>query len=278
MKGMRPHYYPVLTIAGSDSSGGAGIQADLKTISALGGYAMSVLTSVTAQNTVGVRAVLGLPASLVRSQMEAVLEDIPPLAIKSGMLYDTEIIATLAYLIARLPSSIPYVLDPVMVATSGDRLLREEAIDTLRQLLLPLATLVTPNIPEAEILSGTTIGSEREADQAAESILALGAKAVLIKGGHRSVTEAEDRLYTANGEAPITFTAPRIDTPNTHGTGCTLSAAIATYLALGETMEEAVRLGKAYLTEALEAGRGISIGHGHGPVCHFYNPLKSRTR
>lgn len=275
---MRPHYYPVLTIAGSDSSGGAGIQADLKTISALGGYAMSVLTSVTAQNTVGVRAVLGLPASLVRSQMEAVLEDIPPLAIKTGMLYDTEIIATLAYLIARLPSSIPYVLDPVMVATSGDRLLREEAIDTLRQLLLPLATLVTPNIPEAEILSGTTIGSEREADQAAEAILALGAKAVLIKGGHRSATEAEDRLYTAKGEAPITLTAPRIDTPNTHGTGCTLSAAIATYLALGETMEEAVRLGKAYLTEALEAGRGISIGHGHGPVCHFCNPLKSRTR
>lgn len=278
MNGMRPHYYPVLTIAGSDSSGGAGIQADLKTISALGGYAMSVLTSVTAQNTCGVREVLGLPPSVVRSQMEAVLEDIPPLAMKSGMLYDGDIIAVLADLISTHPHPIPYVLDPVMVATSGDRLLQEEAIDVLRTQLLPLATLVTPNIPEAEILSGITIESEGDADRAADKILHRGAMNVLIKGGHRTASEAEDRLYTAKGEQPITFTAPRIDTPNTHGTGCTLSAAIATHLALGEPLEEAVRLGKAYLTEALEAGRKISIGHAHGPVNHFYNPRRSRTR
>lgn len=270
------HYYPVLTLAGSDPSGGAGIQADLKTISALGCYAMSVLTAVTAQNTRGVTRVLALPASLVRDQATAVVEDIPPLALKSGMLCDSDIILTVADLVGAL--SVPYVLDPVMVATSGDRLLDEEAVAVLRDRLLPLAALVTPNLPEAEVLSGMAIATDAEADAAAARLLSLGARAVLLKGGHRGGPVAEDRLYTAPGRAPLLYTSERLDTPNTHGTGCTLSAAIAAFLALGRPLESAVGEAKEYLTAALRAGSGVVVGHGHGPVNHFFHPLPSALR
>ena len=251
-----------LTIAGSDSGGGAGIQADLKTFQALGVYGASTLTAVTAQNTIGVRAVHDIPTDVIAAQIDAVAEDIGVDAAKTGMLSSAQIIAIVAdrvrhWRLERL------VVDPVMVAKSGDRLLREDAVHALIHDLLPLAMVLTPNLPEAEVLVGRSLESEEEIQQAARDILDLGPRAVVMKGGHRS-GDATDILY--DGRAFHTFEAERVDTPNTHGTGCTFSAAIAAGLARGADVVEAVEAAKHYVDQAIR--RSIPLGHGHGPVAH----------
>lgn len=255
----------VLTIAGSDSSAGAGIQADLKTFAALGVYGTSAITAITAQNTRGVTAVQEMAADMVAAQIDAVVEDIRPDAVKTGMLASAPIIEVVAAKVREhgLPN---LVVDPVMVAKSGDRLLREDAVAALRDVLLPLAAVVTPNLPEAEVLVGRGIASDEDARRAGEEIVGLGAGAVVVKGGHREASEAVDILY--DGEAFRVYSAPRIDTTSTHGTGCTFASAIAAYLARGEPLAEAVGRAKEYVTEALR--RAYPIGGGHGPVHHFY--------
>lgn len=270
-------YIPTLTIAGSDSSGGAGIQADLKAMSALGCYAMSVITATTAQNTRGVAEVFPITSAHVEAQLRSVLEDIRPRAIKTGMLFSTDIIQTIARVLEEQCVEIPLVVDPVMVATSGDRLLQNSAIQSYIDDLISLATLITPNRPEAEVLSGVRIDSAEQTDLAAQKILQRGAKAVLIKGGHSENDKAIDILYTQSGVKEV-FASDWIETINTHGTGCTLSAAITAYLAQGQSLVTSIRMGKEYLTHALESGKEIKIGHGHGPVDHFYNPHKSIKR
>ena len=255
----------VLTIAGSDSSAGAGIQADLKTFAALGVYGTSAITAVTAQNTLGVTAVQEMPPDMVAAQIDAVVADIPLDAVKTGMLASASIVEVVAAKV-REHALTNVVLDPVMVAKSGDRLLREDAVAALCDLLLPLCAVVTPNLPEAEVLSGHSIGSDDDIRRAAEEIVGLGAGAVVVKGGHREAAEAVDVLY--DGSAFREYSAPRIDTTSTHGTGCTFASAIAAYLARGEPLPEAVGRAKEYLTEALR--RAYPIGGGHGPVHHFY--------
>ncbi len=255
----------VLTIAGSDASAGAGIQADLKTFAALGVYGTSAVTAVTAQNTRGVTAVQEMPPGIIAAQIDAVVADIRPDAVKTGMLASAPIIEVVAGKLKEhgLPN---LVVDPVMVAKSGDRLLREDAVAALRELLLPLAAVVTPNLPEAEVLAGRAIASDEDARKAAEEIVGLGAGAVVVKGGHREAAEALDILY--DGSAYREYSAPRVDTTSTHGTGCTFASAIAAYLARGEPLAEAVGRAKEYLTEALR--RADPIGGGHGPVHHFW--------
>ncbi len=256
-----------LTIAGSDSGGGAGIQADLKTFSALGVFGASALTAITAQNTRGVTAVEILSPGIVTAQIEAVLADLDVAAIKIGMAADAPIIAAIAACLEGLHQ--PIVLDPVMVATSGDRLLAEEAVAALREGLVPLADLVTPNLPEAALLSGTELAGDEAGMRAqAEAIMGFGARAVLMKGGHLKGGEAVDLLF--DGEAVHRFAGPRIDTTHDHGTGCTLAAAITARLALGDAMPEAVRAAKNYLTEALARADELKVGSGRGPVHHFH--------
>jgi hydroxymethylpyrimidine/phosphomethylpyrimidine kinase len=253
-----------MTIAGSDSGGGAGIQADLKTFQALGVYGASTLTAITAQNTLGVRAVHEIPVSVIADQIDAVVEDIGVDAAKTGMLSSAEIIATVADRVRHWGLQSRLVVDPVMVAKSGDRLLREDAVEALRHELLPLAAVLTPNLPEAEVLVGHRVQSEAEIRDAARAIVALGPRAVVMKGGHRTDQSADDVLF--DGREFHVFPAERVDTPNTHGTGCTFSAAIAAQLALGADVIDAVRLAKAYLTEAIK--RSTPLGGGHGPVAH----------
>jgi len=254
-----------LTIAGSDSGGGAGIQADLKTFSALGVYGMSVLTAITAQNTLGVTAVAEIPVDVITAQIDAVLSDIGADAVKTGMLSSAEIIETVAdgigrHKVARL------VVDPVMVATSGDHLLRSDAVETLRSVLLPMATVATPNIPEAEVLLGRSVASVSEMREAARALVDLGPQSVIVKGGHLD-GDAVDVFY--DGTDMLELSAKRIDTTSTHGTGCTLASAIAANLALGHGLSDSVRNAKAYLTEAI--AHAYPVGHGHGPVHHFYS-------
>ncbi len=257
-----------LTIAGSDSSGGAGIQADLKTFSAFGVYGASVLTALTAQNTRGVQGVEPVRPQFVEAQIASVLDDLDVRAIKTGMLANSAIVSAVAAALARVPD-IPVVVDPVMVATSGDRLLTPDAIAAYKAELFPRATLVTPNLPEAAALLGVGIaGSEDDAIGQARAIAAFGSRAVLVKGGHGHGATAVDILISGGGVARLT--APRIDTLHTHGTGCTLSAAIAALLARGEDLEPAVRRAKAYVSAAIAAGRLLGVGHGSGPVDHLY--------
>lgn len=255
-----------LTIAGSDSGGGAGIQADLKTFCAFGVYGMSVLTSITAQNTQGVLGIHDLPGEFVALQLEAVLTDIGADAAKTGMLSNAEIIAAVCAKIKEHRVT-KLVVDPVMVAKSGHPLLREDARETLTTSLLPLATLVTPNLPEAEVLSGQHIATIGEMKKAAERIFALGPRYVLIKGGHMSAG-ALDILY--DGQTFAEFRSRRIDTQHTHGTGCTLSAAIAAGLAKGRSVTDSVAAAKEYITRAIEGG--LPLGSGHGPVNHLVRP------
>lgn len=256
-----------LTIAGSDSGGGAGIQADLKTFSALGVYGASVLTAITAQNTRGVTAVEDVSTSMIAAQMKAVFSDLDVGAVKIGMVSRTETIQTIAASLAN--HHMPIVLDPVMVATSGDRLLQEDAIETLRTRLLPIALLATPNLPEAALLSASPVAvNSAEMVRQAEIILQTGVRAVLIKGGHGSGADSTDILL--DGETINTFSMPRIETGNDHGTGCTLASAITANLALGYSLADAIGLAKDYLQGALVAGRNLHVGHGHGPVHHFY--------
>lgn len=256
-----------VTIAGSDSGGGAGIQADLKTFSALGVYGASVITAITAQNTRGVAAVEDIAPAVVTAQIDAVFSDLAVGAAKVGMVSRQETIAAIASGLKRYGHLA--VIDPVMVATSGDILLRPDAIATLKEELLPLGLIVTPNLPEAALLSGRAIAdSETEMARQAEMLLKLGARAVLLKGGHAKGDEAADILF--NGGTPLRLSRPRVETRNDHGTGCTLSAAIAAGLALRQTLEDAVIAAKTYLHEALVAAAALKIGQGRGPVHHFH--------
>lgn len=258
-----------VTIAGSDSGGGAGIQADLKTFSALGVYGASVIAALTAQNTLGVTAIHDVPPDFVTAQIDAVFSDLAVDAVKIGMLATPEVIRAVAFGLDRHRQE-RVVLDPVMVATSGDLLLREEAIATLIAELFPRAAVVTPNLREAaRILNEPTVDDEAGMIRQAEAILALGARAVLIKGGHGNGPEASDFLVTAAGEREW-YRAPRIATQNTHGTGCTLSSAIAAAMARGIPLPGAVSLAKIYLSGAIAAADRLKIGRGHGPVHHFY--------
>lgn len=269
--------YPVvLTIAGSDSSGGAGIQADLKTMSAIGVFGTSAITAITAQNTCEVRAIQGIDPSIVRQQIEAVLDDLPCRTVKLGMLYARPTIEAIADCLAHYPLD-HIVLDPVMVSTSGCRLIEEEAIEAVKSLLLPRATLVTPNIPETEILSGLPVTNERDMELAAQRLFRIGCRAVLIKGGHLEGAESYDLLFTPHAD-PVRYTSPWVATRNTHGTGCTFSSAIASYLALGRTLPDAVAAAKHYLTQALQAGADVTIGHGHGAVNHLFAPCVLTAR
>lgn len=257
-----------VTIAGSDSGGGAGIQADLKTFSALGAYGASVITAITAQNTKTVTAVHDIPADIIAAQIDAVLSDLAVDAVKIGMLSVPETIAAVAAGLSTFDK--PVVLDPVMVAKSGDRLLSHEAVSALREKLLPRATLLTPNLPEAACLLGRDIAqNEAEAVEQGRALLALGAGAVLMKGGHSEARECVD-LLIRDGRPPFRLTAPRIPTRNTHGTGCTLSSAIAAGLAKGLTLEEAFAAAHAYLQGAIRAADRLSVGSGNGPVHHFH--------
>lgn len=261
-------YTRLLTIAGSDSGGGAGIQADLKTFAALGGYGMSAITALTAQNTLGVSAIHSVPPEFVAQQIDAVVTDIGVDAVKIGMLFTSDIIATVAERL-QFYNLRPIVLDPVMTAKSGDKLLEDSAIEALRQQLLRLATLITPNLPEARLLLGHPIQTLDEMPDAAKALQQLGAKHVLLKGGHLDTLRSMDCLLTADGQIHW-FDAPRIPTQNTHGTGCTLSSAIAAYLGKGFSVTDAVKHAKDYLTGAIEYGATYTLGKGHAPVHHFY--------
>ncbi len=262
-------YHRALTIAGSDSGGGAGIQADLKTFSALGCFGMSVITALTAQNTLAVTAIHALPADFIASQLDAVLSDIGADAVKIGMLHAPEIIGTVAEALRR-HKSVNIVVDPVMVAKSGDALLRADAVAALRTTLIPMADLITPNLPEAAALLGRPVDGIDDMEPAARDLAALGCGAVLLKGGHLDVDESVDVLYIRDTGRLVSLSTPRVDTPNTHGTGCTLSSAVAAGLAAGRSMEDAVRRAKDYITEAIRAAAGYRIGGGHGPVHHFH--------
>jgi hydroxymethylpyrimidine/phosphomethylpyrimidine kinase len=257
-----------LTIAGSDSSGGAGIQADLKTFAALGVYGASVITALTAQNTRGVSGIHPVPAAFVTAQMDAVFGDLDVKAVKIGMVAELATIEAIAAALTRW--SPPHiVLDPVMVATSGDPLLSADAVSGLRTKLIPRAGLITPNLPEAAALLDEPVASTEAAiaDQG-RRLLALGCPAVLIKGGHGEGPESIDYLFIGNGT--IALPAPRIATSNTHGTGCSLSSAIAALLSKGEALETAVRNAKAWITAAIAAADRLDVGHGHGPIHHFH--------
>lgn len=254
----------VLSIAGSDSGGGAGIQADIKTITALGGYAATAVTAITAQNTLGVREIHAVPLDVIRSQMDAVLEDIGADCIKTGMLASVDIISLVCDRLDVMAKNIPRVIDPVMVATSGARLMDEGAVAALKARLIPGAALLTPNIPEAEILTGMTITDVETMLRAGQALLALGAKAVLVKGGHLPGDQISDVLVTSD-EVSI-MSDPRIDTRHTHGTGCTLASAIATGLAQGMPLSDAVRRARDYVQEAIRTALGF--GAGHGPLNH----------
>jgi hydroxymethylpyrimidine/phosphomethylpyrimidine kinase len=257
-----------LTIAGSDSSGGAGIQADLKTFAALGVYGASVITALTAQNTQGVSGIHPVPPAFVTAQMEAVFGDLDVKAVKIGMMAQLSTIEAIASALSRFkPPHI--VLDPVMVATSGDQLLSTDAVAGLLDDLLPLVSLVTPNLPEAAVLLGEPLATDKSAIVGqGRRLMAGGARAVLIKGGHGEGAQSIDYLF--HGDDVVALAAPRIATKNTHGTGCSLSSAIAANLAKGEILEEAVRNAKAWITEAIAAADRLEVGHGHGPVHHFH--------
>jgi len=257
-----------LTIAGSDSSGGAGIQADLKTFAALGVYGASAITALTAQNTQGVDAVLVVPPDFVARPIRVVVRDLDVRAVKIGMLATSEIVEAVAGQLEALPG-VPVVLDPVMAAASGDPLLDEDAVETLRALLLPRAALITPNLPEAAMLLGASEAKDEAQMRAqAEALRGLGARAVLIKGGHAEGPDAVDIL--ADGEGVLPLLARRVATSNTHGTGCTLSSAIAAELAKGASLRQAVTSAKAYVTAALQHAGELQIGKGRGPVHHFH--------
>lgn len=262
-------YRRVLTIAGSDSGGGAGIQADIKTISANGCYGMSVITALTAQNTVGVSAIHAVPIDFVEAQMDAVLTDIGCDAVKIGMLFSPELIRTVAEGLRRYGVK-KIVLDPVMVAQSGDPLLQDEAVEALRQYLIPLADIITPNLPEASVLLGRQILAPEQVGDAAVELAGLGCRSVLVKGGHLDSADCHDWLYLADGKRMVVLPGERVATRNNHGTGCTLSSAIASFLARGQELEQAVRQAKDYITGAIQAGADYRLGRGHGPVHHLY--------
>ncbi|WP_261883546.1 bifunctional hydroxymethylpyrimidine kinase/phosphomethylpyrimidine kinase [Vibrio pelagius] len=259
----------VLTIAGSDSGGGAGIQADIKAMSATGSFACSVITAITSQNTQGVSAIFPIPLDHVASQLDAVFSDLNVVAVKVGMLADSNIIKVVADKIKQYQPK-HLVIDPVMVATSGDLLLEQSAISTLKETLIPLADIITPNLPEGAALTGKPVPeSEADMQDMVEELRALGAKAVLLKGGHLEQDENSNDLMILPTSTAL-ISAKRFPTKNTHGTGCTLSSAIASYLAQGNELTQSVELGKRYISEAIAHADQLNVGQGHGPVNHFY--------
>jgi len=270
-------YPTAMTIAGLDPSGGAGLLADVKTFSALGVYGMGVATAITIQNTMGVNGVEAVSPHTVYGQATTVMSDIMPQAVKTGMMNDAQTIVAVAQALREYkPKWV--VVDPVMVSTSGHALIENDAVSKMKDTLLPLASVVTPNLPEACRLGGVPFSSDINASQLeiiGRNILDFGAKAVLIKGGHRTGNVKSDILFWHNGMTikKETFAAPTINTINTHGTGCTLSAAIAAFLACGNQLETTIQKAKQYITTALQAGADVQIGHGHGSVNHFFSPL-----
>lgn len=275
LDGQAAYRYPrVLSIAGSDSGGGAGIQADLKTFSALGCFGMTAISAITAQNTCGVTGIHGVPPDMLAGQIDAVASDIGVDAVKIGMLHDPEVVHVVAQAIRQYQWK-HVVLDPVMVATSGDRLIAEETVSVLVKELFPLASLVTPNLDEASLLLGKPLHSEDQLETAAIDLLKLGTSAVLLKGGHLPGTNVVDVLIERDRPC-VRLTSPRIASRNTHGTGCTLSSAIACYLALGHSMEEAVHAATGYIRRAIAEGADVQVGRGHGPLNHAHAPLPMR--
>ena len=262
-------YYKVLTIAGSDSGGGAGIQADLKTFAAIGCYGMSVITALTAQNTQGVTAIHALPPSFAIEQMAAVFTDIGADAVKIGMLYSAELIEAISEALNKYRAR-NIVLDPVMVAQSGDKLLQDDAIQAIKDHLMPVADVVTPNLPEAEVLLGQKIEGFEDMQRAARSLAQFGSRSVLINGGHLEESISTDLLYLTEEDRFVILEAERIASTNNHGTGCTLSLAIAAYMAKGNDIENAADKAKTFIHHAIRAGAAYKIGHGHGPVHHFF--------
>ena len=262
-------YCKVLTIAGSDSGGGAGIQADLKTFSAIGCYGMSVITALTAQNTQGVNAIHAVPPAFAVQQIEAVLSDIGADAIKIGMLYSAELIEAVAQALKKHGAR-KIVLDPVMVAQSGDKLLQDDAIEAIKMHLMPLADVVTPNLPEASVLCDRQLARWSDIESAAEILAGYGSRSILIKGGHGDEHKSTDLLFIAAEGRFLSLEADRIETRNNHGTGCTLSSAIASYMAKGNNVEDAVQKAKTFMNHSIAAGAAYKIGHGHGPVHHFF--------
>ena len=268
-------YARVLSIAGSDSGGGAGIQADLKTFSALGCYGMTAITALTAQNTVGVAGIHAVPPAFLKAQLCAVLDDIGVDAIKIGMLHAPEIVEVVAWAIDHYRIA-HVVLDPVMVATSGDRLIEEATVDVLRRELFPRASVITPNLDEAALLLGRPLRGESDLDQAAADLLAQGARAVLLKGGHLPGDQVVDLLATP-AQPWLRLRTARIASRNVHGTGCTLSSAIAAYLARGLALAQAVERARAYILVAIRSGAEVQTGRGHGPLCHGHAPVPMVT-
>jgi hydroxymethylpyrimidine/phosphomethylpyrimidine kinase len=266
-------YPAVLSIAGSDSGGGAGIQADIKTISALGCFATCAITAVTVQNTLGVTDIHSVPAAVVRDQIKAVMDDIAPEVIKLGMIHSKELAVIIAETL-RLYPTVSVIFDPVMVAASGDVLIEPETIAVLKQHLFPLAAVVTPNLNEAAILTGMAICNETDMKVAAQRILATTCKSVLIKGGHLQGGDSVLDLYIDQSGRELLLQADYIKTPNIHGTGCTLSAAIAAYRALDHTLEAAVQQAHMYTHGAIRHGADVTTGNGKGPLNHFYNPQR----
>lgn len=262
--------YPVvLTIAGSDSGGGAGIQADIKSISATGSYAASAITAITVQNTLGVEDVHPVPIPVISAQIAAVLSDIGADAVKIGMLHSAEVVLAVKEQLQRFGIT-NIVLDPVMVSTSGHRLIEDSAIKVLSEALVPMARVITPNVPEAEILAGTRIASQADLPRVARALSCGGRVSVLMKAGHLSDDNLVDFFYNAEADTILELPSKRVYTPNTHGTGCTLSSAFASFLAQGLCLNDAARAAKDYINSAIVSGAGYSIGHGHGPVDHFW--------
>jgi len=263
-------YVKVLTIAGSDSSGGAGIQADLKTFSAHGCYGMTVITALTAQNTQGVTGIHPVPPEFVKQQLIAVLSDIGVDAVKIGMLYSTELIETIASTLSKFKVK-KIVLDPVMIAQSGDKLLQNDSIEAIKQVLIPQVDLITPNLPEAAVLVNRKIDTIEEIHDALIELSKLNCKNILIKGGHLTGNTSNDYLYLSEEKRVVEFEGKRIETRNNHGTGCTLSSAIASNLAKGNSLIDSVSNSKKYIEGAIKSGASYLIGKGHGPVNHFFD-------
>ena len=270
---MKMRYNTVLTIAGSDSGGGAGIQADIKTISAMGCYAASAITAITVQNTLGVQAVHPVPLDILRGQIDAVLSDIGADAIKIGMLHSSEVVNLVAEMIEKYQIR-NIVLDPVMVSTSGHRLIEEDAVEVIKTRLMPLARVITPNVPEAEILAGCKIAGEDEFEAIARRLSDNGNVSVLMKAGHLSGDSLVDYFYNAEDDTITRLQSKRVQTKNTHGTGCTLSSAFAASLAKGENLTDAAISAKRYIEQAIISGAEYEIGKGHGPVNHGFDPVK----
>lgn len=265
-------YPSVLTIAGFDGSGGAGIQGDIKTISALGCYATSVLTALPVQNTCGVRSIHSIPAEVVGAQLQAILDDIFPDAIKIGMVHTTEVLEVIVNILQQYPEVL-VVFDPVMVSTSGHRLLEDSTIEAIVKKLFPLAAVITPNLDEAAVLTGMPVHTIDDMRIAGKKLMELGARSVLLKGGHLDAAQLTSLYFTNDGKVQE-YSFEKIDTQNTRGTGCALSSAIAAYIAQGRSLPDAIALAQEYVHQAILTGKDVQTGKGNGPLNHFFDPQK----